>query len=388
MRLADRRKPLPAEQTCDAIVIGAGLAGTAAALQLLDAGFKVALFERGRLPRHKLCGEFLSTEVQATFERLGVLDAVMAAGAVPIRRTKLTAADGSVLTAPLPGTALGLSRYRLDELLVHAVEQRGGVVWQETPIVKVSGSMEDGFKVFSRSTTYEARIVVGAYGRRDTLDRKLGRAFIEDRTPLMGFKAHFVVEDGASDLDDWIELHAFEGGYCGMSHAENHLVNACWITHRDTFHAAGSTPDGMIASTFITNPHLRDRFAQFRRVSKSYEAVSQITFVNKPLVEQGVFMVGDAAGMIAPLCGDGMGMALTGAEVLADALIPYLQGGTSTRAVQRRYERAWRRTYATRMQLSRWMHRLYVRPAMASLALRLGQRLPSAAQTLIRATRG
>ncbi|MEM1095262.1 MAG: NAD(P)/FAD-dependent oxidoreductase [Bacteroidota bacterium] len=388
MRLAYRRNPLPAEQQFDAIVIGAGLAGTATALQLLDAGFRVAVFERGRLPRHKLCGEFLSTEVQATFERLGVLDAVMAAGAVPIRRTKLTAADGTALTAPLPGTALGLSRYRLDELLVHAVEQRGGVVRQETPIVKVSGSMEEGFKVFSRNATYEARLVVGAYGRRDTLDRKLGRAFIEDRTPLMGFKAHFVIEAGESDLDDWIELHAFEGGYCGMSHAENHLVNVCWITHRDTFHAAGSTPDGMIDSTFTTNPHLRDRFAQFRRVSKGYEAVSQITFVNKPLVEQGVFMVGDAAGMIAPLCGDGMGMALTGAEVLAEALIPYLQENTSARSAQRRYERAWRRTYATRMQLSRWMHRLYVRPAMASLALRLGQRIPSAAHTLIRATRG
>ncbi|GAB5519832.1 MAG: NAD(P)/FAD-dependent oxidoreductase [Rhodothermales bacterium] len=388
MRLAYRRNPLPAHQQFDAIVIGAGLAGCASALLLLEAGYRVAVFERSRLPRHKLCGEFLSTEVQATFKRLGVLGIVMANGAVPIRRTRLTASDGSALTATLPGTALGISRYRLDAILLQAVEDRGGHVWQETPVVQVSGSMEDGFKVFSRTTTFEAAVVIGAYGRRDTLDRKLDRDFIDERTPLMGFKAHFVATDESLDLEDWIELHAFEGGYCGMSHVENGLVNACWITHRDTFHAAGSTPDGMMASTFASNPALAARFTQLRQVSKQFEAVSQITFVNKPLVEQGVLMVGDAAGMIAPLCGDGMGMALTGAEVLAEALVPFMKNDVSARAAQRRYERSWQRAYATRMRLSRILHQLYVRPAFASTVLRVGQRIPTLAQALIRATRG
>ena len=173
----------------DAVVIGGGLAGCSTALQLARRGHEVLLAEQSTYPRHKLCGEFLSPEAQASFRRLGVLEAVHEAGASPINQTVLTAPNGTRSDHSLPDTALGLSRYQLDRLLFHRACAAGADGRSGTRVDSVDGTLEDGFTVTAGGNTVEARLVLGAYGRRGRLDRTLDRPFLDQQTPYVGFKA-------------------------------------------------------------------------------------------------------------------------------------------------------------------------------------------------------
>lgn len=368
----------------DVAVVGGGLAGASTALQLARAGFGVLLLEKQRYPVHKLCGEFLSVEVAGAFERLGVLDAVLAAGAQPIESVCVTTSGGAAFRAPLPGCALGLSRYRLDALLADAARSSGVEVRDGTAVRSVAGSLDDGFRVETDGGAAAARLVVGAYGKRDTLDRKLGRPFVAEHAPRVGFKAHY---EGV-DLGRVIELHAFRGGYCGLSPVEDGRVNACWICDAGVLKAAGGDPEAMIARVFAANAALAGRFAAMRRVSEAFEAVGQVSFARKGLFDGDVCMVGDAAAMIAPLCGDGMAMALVGAELLAAHAAAFLAGRASPEALRRGYAAAWRGTFGGRLRLGRWLHEALTVPALAGPGVRACRSFPALAAWLIRTTRG
>lgn len=370
--------------TYDAIVIGGGPAGCSVALRLARRGYEVLLLEKGTYPQHKLCGEFLSPEVQALCMELGVLEAMRAAGAHPIERVRVTAADGAAFASTLPGTALGLSRYRFDRLLFeHAcaadVDGRSSM-----RVRTVEGSLAEGFTVATADASFHGRLVLGAYGKRGLLDRTLERPFLEEKSPLVAFKAHF---EGKS-LPGWIELHAFAGGYCGVAHVERGRVNVCWIGWAEALRAAGGTPDAMIAETLPKNPALAARLDGMVRVSDSFLAVSQVSLASKAPFARDVCMIGDTAGMIGPLCGDGMAMALQSATLAVPPAAAFLDGRAGAEAFRARYTKAWQAAFGRRMRVGRWMHEGYMRPRVARLGVRLAHRVPALGRWVIRHTRG
>ncbi len=370
--------------TYDVIVIGGGLAGSSAAIHLAERGRHVLLLERRTLPAGKLCGEFLSPEVALSLERLGLLRAVRAAGAHPIRRALLTTAGGATYAGRLPGTALGLSRYRLDKMLFDRAAAAGADTCDGATVRAVDGSLADGFEVSTGGTSYAGRVVLGAYGRRSLLDRKLERAFIGQKNPYVAFKAHFA-GDGVADR---VEVHAFRGGYCGLSHVEEGRVNVCWIARKQRLAEAGGRPEAMMEHVLAENPVLGHRLRRMRRVSERFEAVAQVSLAPKPAFEQGVCMVGDAAGMIAPLCGDGMAMALRSAELAVPHAAEFLSGEAGAEDFRARYARDRQRAFALRMRLGRWIQRASMRPAWSDAVVRTCRWVPGLGPWLIRQTRG
>ena len=371
----------------DAVVIGGGLAGCSTALQLARRGHEVLLAEQSTYPRHKLCGEFLSPEAQASFRRLGVLEAVHEAGAAPINQTVLTAPDGTRSDHSLPDTALGLSRYQLDRLLFHRACAAGADGRPGTRVDSVDGTLEDGFTVTAGGDTVEARLVLGAYGRRGRLDRTLDRPFLDQQTPYVGFKAHFA-GPAASPLQNTIELHSAPGGYCGLSPVEDGRINVCWIGHTDALTDAGGTPQAMLDERLRQNPVLDDRLQGLTRVSDQFEAVSQVPLMPKSRFAGGVCMIGDSAGMIAPLCGDGMAMALRTADLVTPLAAAYLDDRRSASAFRRAYRREWTDRFGHRMRLGRWIHAAAFRRGAARLVVQSCRLLPPLARWLIRTTRG
>lgn len=371
----------------DAVVIGGGLAGCSTATQLAERGYDVLLVEQSTYPRHKLCGEFLSPETQASFRRLGVLDAVRAAGAALVDRTVLTAANGTATEHALPAAGLGLSRYRLDELLFRRACAAGADGRAGVRVTDVDGSLTEGFRVEIDSATVPARLVFGAYGRRARLDRTLERPFLEEPTDYVAFKAHFE-GSAASDVSRTVELHGAPGAYCGILPVEGDRVNVCWIGRTDALRRAGGTPEDMLNESLCRNPTLHDRLSGLTRVSDRFEAVSQVPLMTKDRFVNGVCMIGDAAGMIAPLCGDGMAMALETADLVSPLAADFLAGRRSVVDFRDTYEEAWNDRFGRRMQIGRWIHTAAFRPYASRFLVRTLDLLPPVARWIIRETRG
>ena len=369
----------------DVIVVGGGLAGAAFGAHLARRGRSVLVLERQRYPADKLCGEFLSVEALGLFGRLGVRGAVLAAGAVPVRQSVLTAPDGSAARLPLPGTALGLTRRRLDALLLAHARACGADARDGTPVRRVERRPDGLFEVGWDGGEARARLAVGAWGKRSGLDGHLGRAFLREPSPWVAFKAHFA----GDDVEDRVEIHAFPGGYGGVSPVEDGLVNVCWIGTRAALAASGGTPDGMLRGALRANPHLARRLDRLTRVSARYEAVAAVTFTPRGTTAPGgVLLFGDTAGMIAPVCGDGMSIALHGAEAAAPLVDAFLDGRLSEAELHAAHAAAWDRAYRGRLRLGRALHHAFARPAVAAVAVRLAAAFPRAAGVVVRRTRG
>ncbi|PEN14791.1 FAD-dependent oxidoreductase [Longibacter salinarum] len=368
----------------DVIVVGGGLAGCAAATHLAEAGHRVAVLEKGSFPRHKLCGEFLSPEVQEAFRSLGVLDRVQDAGAHEIDRACLTSPRGSTFRSDLPGIALGLSRYALDEMLFERAATAGADTIDGTRVTDISGSLSDGFTVASSTGERTARVVLGAFGKRSTLDRKLERPFLDKPSDLVAFKAHY----RGPSVPRTIEIHTFPGGYCGISHVEDDRVNVCWIGNTQSLQDAGGSPEAMLNASLRRNPHLDDRLASAERVTDTFYAVSQVSLEPKSPFTNDVCMIGDTAGMIAPLCGDGMAMALTSAELATPFVDEYLRGTRSAESFREAYSQAWSDMFSLRMRVGRLAHAAAMRPSLAAATVGTLRLAPFIGRWLIRATRG
>ncbi len=367
----------------DAIAIGAGLSGCSAAIQLAKRGYRVLLLEQSHYPMHKLCGEFLSVEVTEAFENLGVLEQVRKAGAHPIHRAYLTAASGASFRSNLPSAALGLSRYQLDLMLFQRAQAVNVDCQDNTKVLGVAGNLQSGFTVNTSKGEFSGRLVFGAFGKRSPLDRVLNREFLQHRSPWVAYKGHFT----GVDIGDVIELHSFPNGYCGLSQIETGEINVCWIAHERVMKEP--THQGLdIPESLAKNPILADRFQQMKRVSPSLQGLSQITFARKENFHHDICMLGDAAGMITPLCGDGMAMALRSAEIAVPFASQFLEHQLSAIAFKNQYAIAWQKEFHTRLQLGRVMHNCFVQPAMANVGINLCQIFPSLGNWIIGATRG
>lgn len=365
----------------DVIVVGGGLAGCSAAIQLAENGYQVLLLEQARYPTHRLCGEFLSVEVIEVFERLGVLAAVRAAGAYPIHQVYLTTSQGASFRGTLPGTGLGLSRYQLDRLLWERAETVGALCYQGTAVKAIAGSFGEGFRVSSQQGEFRGRFVLGAYGKASALDRQLKRPFIQRRSPWIASKAHYQ----GVDLPQGIELHAFPGGYCGLSQIEEGQINVCWIAHQRILQ--DSAGDRHVPTALLQNPVLAERFQTLKRVSAPRHLV-QISFAPKAKFEEDICMIGDGGGMITPLCGDGMAMALRSVDLVIPSLTKVLQAALSLEAFKSEYVTLWQREFRQRLQLGRMMHQAFIYPSLAAIGINLCRTVPPLGDWLIQATRG
>ncbi|MBD2188678.1 NAD(P)/FAD-dependent oxidoreductase [Pseudanabaena mucicola] len=367
----------------DAIAIGAGLSGCSAAIQLAEKGYTVLLLEQSHYPMHKLCGEFLSVEVTEAFANLGILEQVYQIGAHPIHRAYLTTASGASFRGKLPSAALGLSRYQLDLMLFQRAQAVNVACLDNTKVTGVTGDLGSGFTVSTNKGEFSSKVVLGAFGKRSSLDRNLKRDFIQKRSPWIAYKGHFT----GIDIADVIELHSFPNGYCGLSQIETGEVNVCWIAHERVMKEA-THPDLDIPESLAQNPVLADRFSQMRRTSTSLQGLSQISFALKGNFYNDICMIGDTAGMITPLCGDGMAMALRSSEIAVPFVSQFLEHQITAIEFKNQYAIAWRKEFQTRLQLGRLMHNCFIQPPLAHVGVSLCQTLPALGNWIIGATRG
>lgn len=353
----------------DVAIAGGGIAGSALAAILARAGRKVAVFEKDQFPRDKLCGEFLSTEVRRELAGLGVEQAVLAKKPAEIEKARFVAASGRAVEIDLGGTALGLSRRTLDALLFEHARASGASCETGVEVEHATRSSLNGI---------EAKLVVCAHGRRGRLDKKLDRAFTRERHPYAAIKRHYRATSDA--LRGLVELHAFDGGYCGFCFIEDGIVNACALVE---------TARADVRSIETASPSLAARFSELEAIEGTEQAVAEIPFSMKETSKEGVLFLGDAAGMIAPLAGDGQAMALASARILAALILahpPEAPGAIA--AIARAWDRAWRAEFARRMLIGRALQAILLRRVPAGAAIRVLDFVPALSSRLVKMTRG
>jgi flavin-dependent dehydrogenase len=387
----------------DVLVVGGGPAGSSAALSLARRGGRVLLCEAKAHPHDKLCGEFLSPECIPLLEALGVGPALRALGPAPIDRARLSVPSGLAWETRLPGTAWGLTRRGLDAALLDQAVIAGVVVWRGAAVVAIKGSLTAGFQATVAADRgrreIRVRAVLVAHGKRGALDRSLGRRFLDQPQPFVALKRHFrgPVTPGR------IELHSFPGGYCGFSAIEHAAhggaatgaANLCLLAHAGAWARArrempAAHPDR--AQAFVDwmrrqHPRLDDWLGRATPLGERWISIAQVPFGPKPAVEGDVLLAGDAAGLIAPLAGDGIAMALRGGALAAEHLSAFLEGTGQPADLRVAYPRAWRREFGARLRLARLSQVFLLRPALFGLALRLLNASPALGRYFVTHTR-
>ena len=368
-------------QVLDIIVIGGGLAGLCNAIHLSKLGKKVLLIEKNEYPKHKVCGEYISNEVLPYLDFLEVNP--FDSGAVRINNFQLSTTKSNIISAKLPLGGFGISRYTLDLALAEKAKENGVMILQDT-VLDVT-FLKDFFQVETKQNSiFTSKIAIGAFGKRSLLDVKMGRNFIQKKSPYLGVKIH-VKGDFKEDL---VALHNFKGGYCGVSKVENNAINLCYITNYATFKQYKNIEDFQEQVVFKNN-YLKEIFHGSEALFEKPLSISQISFETKKPVEDHVLMCGDSAGMIHPLCGNGMSMAIQSAQLASKLILNYFNGEIETRKeLEKQYIRQWNRKFSLRLKAGHFIAMLFRKDTIASVLLQILKKLPFLLPIIIKQTHG
>jgi flavin-dependent dehydrogenase len=365
----------------DIIIIGGGLAGLVSAIHLSKAGLVVTLIEKNEYPRHKVCGEYISNEVLPYLQQLGADPLTI--GAKKINRFLLSTTHGKITETTLPLGGFGISRYTLDHFLSQISLQNNCTIIQDT--VSDVHFENDIFSVTTKAgDQLTAKMVIGAFGKRSNMDIKLERSFIENRSPFVAVKAHY---KGAFP-DDLVALHNFSGGYCGVSQVENGHLNICYITNYKSFQQYKNI-ESFQQEVIYKNPHLKKVFETAVPVFEKPLTISQVSFSNKTTVESHMLMCGDAAGMIHPLCGNGMAMAIHSAKIASELIIDYFNTKIKSRPeLEAAYEQQWNAAFKKRIVTGKILQTFFGKDNLARAIMYGLTHIPGVLPAIIRQTHG
>lgn len=374
------------ERIYDAAIIGGGLAGLSAAILLAKQGFSVILFEKESYPFQKVCGEYISLESwDFIIKELGLPLAEM--NLPVIKKLHITSPNGKALRTELPLGGFGISRYKLDNELKNIAEDHGVAVMQNYKVDEVVFN-DDSFIVHAKGETYESIICCGSYGKRSNLDVKFQRPFTKEKAGRLnnyiGIKYHV-----RSILPhDEIALHNFKDGYCGISKIEDDKYCLCYLTKAENLKRSGNSIEEMERTILSENPALKSIFESSRKINEKPVSISQISFSSKTQIEGHMLMLGDAAGMITPLCGNGMSIAFHTAKLAAAGISAFLKKAISRAEMERKYAADWNINFKKRLRTGRMVQYFFGKKMLTNLFVSILKSNKFLAKKIIRLTHG
>lgn len=373
----------------DVIVAGGGPAGASAAIHLARGGRRVLLVEQKKFPRAKLCGEFISPECQAHFEKLGVAEAMAGAGPALLDETVFYSSKGHHVAVPSTWfggrTAFGLSRAVMDEVLLRAAQSKGVVVREDAsitePLLDAETVVGVRVKIDGGSHDFRAPITIDATGRARILSRKImGTA---KRPNLVAFKAHLKktkVAPGAC------EIYFYPGGYGGLSTVEAGVSNLCFIIAAEHVKRCHSDPSVVLRECLMKNQRAAYTLQSAELASEWLSASWERFGRQRPSPARGLLAIGDSAAFIDPFTGSGMLMALESGELAAQVILRHRNHLFAELAAD--YTASYRRMFDSRLWISGWLRRAAFSPRLAELGIAICGASERFRGRLARATRG
>lgn len=371
----------------DVIIVGGGLAGLTAAIMLSRNKKRVLLIEKKTYPYHKVCGEYVSNEVLPFLITIGFNP--FDYGASKIEQLRISTPSGKNIFSKLDLGGFGLSRFIIDNALAKIATKNGADVLTATRVTEIDFEQN----VFTVKTNTEkkftAQLVIGSYGKRDVLDKKLNRSFINKHTGYMGIKYHVKTNYPSNEIG----LDNFQNGYCGIVKIEDDKYNICYLYQRQanySFNTIGELEENIL----FKNPVLKNIFSNATFIYEQPEVINEISFEPKKLIENHIIMCGDTAGSIVPLCGNGMAMAIHAAKLLSELI---LESGVLDKTeisikerqlLEERYSEIWKSTFSSRLFWGRNLQSVFGNSRLTEISIRMLHALPPVEQWLIKKTHG
>ena len=379
----------------DAIIIGAGPAGSSAAILLARAGWSVVLVEKQRFPRRKVCGECIAASNLLLLEDLGLKPVFDARAGPELRRVALMRGDQEVV-ADLPPTTdeksrwgRALGRETLDTLLLDQARAVGAYVlqpWAAQTIEGGAGAWRCTLRALDSGTTLTLRaaVVIDAHGSWEALPSARPQQTRARRdSNLFAFKANYRCTSLPQGL---LPVLAFNGGYGGMVVADGGVTTLACCIRRDRLDTCRAAAPGLRAGEVI-EAMLKRECGGVRTALQG--AVRDGSWLASGPLDPGIrlsasdeiFRIGNAAGEAHPIIGEGMSMALQSAWLLCAHLLGSDRPeAKSDRAWQQRiadqYAREWRRQFTPRLRVAAAFAHLAMRPASAMLLMTLARAWP------------
>ena len=373
------------KKTYDVGIIGGGLAGLNLSIQLARKGHSVVLIEKETYPFHKVCGEYISME-SGNFltEEIGanLKDHEVAF----INKLWVTSPDGESLKSELDLGGFGISRHKLDFLLKNIAVEAGVSVMENCKAEDVNFN-DNIFSIKTKQGDFSAKVCAGSWGKRSNFDVKWKRAFINKTSSRLnnyvGIKYHVKM----NFPNDVIALHNFKDGYCGMSKIEDDKYCVCYLTKASNIKKAGSIKKAE-EQILYQNPHLKQVFENMEHCYDAPLSISQISFSKKNAVENNILMIGDAAGMITPLCGNGMSMAMHGSKLAAIEMSAFLNNNISRKEMELNYSKNWKKNFETRVATGKLVQYLFGRTAAINMLVTFMKKSKFLTDKLVHLTHG
>lgn len=363
----------------DIVIIGGGPAGSSLALQLAGRGFSVALLEKKKFPREILCGEFLSHEVTGMLKQIGLFDKFLQLGPNPIHQFTLEDKSRRFHSA-LQFTGYGLSRGAFDLLLLKEARERGVTVYEEHEVnsvaregnvCRVTGVNREG------TFTIKTRLTAGAFGKQNILDRTLGRRHASGKSGYFGVKFHLPagVIDTAGKNE--IAIYTADNVYCGLNFIEGGRATLAFLARQDK-----NIRDRKTALEFLARNNPAFAILMNEPGLKSAPApvvygTGNIYFGKKEFMKEDVIFTGDAAGVIAPLAGDGIGMAMENSMLLAPLMTGFLRNEITQEELHSMYQKQFKARFRGRLMTAGFIQQVLLHGALRQTGLKLLSVFPS-----------
>ncbi|SDR78993.1 NAD(P)/FAD-dependent oxidoreductase [Gramella sp. MAR_2010_147] len=366
------------------IVIGGGLAGLTAALHLCKNDIDVILVEKEGYPHHKVCGEYLSQEILTYLDWLKI--DISSLNAPQINRMRYSSVSGKTINCDLEMGGIGVSRYSLDHLMYKKLKESGRHIIK-TLVTRVDFKNDQFTVTTSNGEIITSEFVLGAFGKRSNLDKKLHRKFIQDQSGWLAVKAHYQTKPEFYP-DDLVSLHNFNGGYCGLSKTELKTINVCYLATYESFKNYKNTDDYK-AKVLMKNPHLKEFFNNAEMTFDKELSIAQVCFDKKSIIENHILMIGDSAGLIHPLCGNGMAMAIHSAKIASENIILFYEHKYKTRRdIERTYKSEWNYNFSSRIKAGRFLQKILLNTSLSNLSHSFLSKVPGILPMIIRKTHG
>lgn len=361
------------ETKYDVVIVGAGPAGSSAAIRLAESRRSVLLIDKARFPRHKLCGEFVSPECLDHLKDLGVMPQATLRLPQQINKTVFYSSGGRSFSvasrwlAQNKGDSIGLSRQSLDQILLDRADESGAAVRTEVSVLDVAQASGRPVQLGLRATdgsTHEtsASIVIDASGRGRYVARKFDASAKTLKPGQVAFKAHLrraEIEPGAC------EIFSYPGGYGGCSQVEDGLFNLCFIVDAWLVRSIGSDPLKVLEGTVLRNKRAASVLADIE-VAGDWISVPITRYGSMdPAPSPGILAIGDAAAFIDPFTGSGISMALESSRIACKAIIELGE----PEAIADAYRRSHAATFGKRLRVCRALRLLSSSPKIADVMI-------------------